>query len=205
MLIDVMVFSISLLGIHPTFPGKEVLFFGRIEGEGNNGFVATKIVYPEVQQELIFKANLEDEDELYWHTYSHQGAPRIEELKVDYNKSEFGAKKNLVDRAIERDENLDALKIDGGPLYYHEENGEDSIFKRSSLLVQAIDIYSRLRTKSYKALQKVDNVAARNALCSMSIDLKSKYSPLDPRYDDVQKEMNDGFYVFLKSILEEEI
>ena len=167
--------------------------------------MASRISFPKEQDVVLFSASFDGMKDVSWSTYASKGVPENKGLYFNF-KNEFSiAKELLMNQSMGLKEPIDVLHIDGGPLYFiNNDMGKSRIYS-SSLLVEAVDVYSRLRTKSYKALDKIDNYEARNYLFELSSKLENEIDNLNPDFDKTEKKFNEVFSIFLRAVLDEDI
>jgi hypothetical protein len=189
---------IKPLHLTPHFPSYSPVFFGQVlrgkEEDYEKGYAIFTAKYPH-QTDLV-RLSLGDREVCT--SFAPHSSPILEDLSFSF-KSRVAAEARLVHQRI--GEEVDMFFVEGHPLMIMEEEEKGYRLHNTNVLLQVLDFYSRFLRKSIKALEKVDNRAARQAVLSIAQDLK-KTEDLSERIE-LEERLQEAFTCLAIQVAEE--
>lgn len=200
-----MALVITPLHLEPTFPGYNPIFFGRSERVGQrgieSGYVAIQIEFPRKIEPLEFRID----DENSWRSSVISEAPNVTRVQYFFrSKSEMAAQKDVLRTMGDSLNGSDIFHVLGEtPLLSLDTSSKQAYIEHPPVFSQTMEMYAGILRKSAKAFEKIDNLAARDAISQLCRDTRQQANSDCEEYSRTQKLLSDAFKILIKSILEQ--
>lgn len=184
------------------FPHTEVVFFGQIIDEsGRKGISASRLYFPLKHDPIEFRFG----EEVSRVSHISSDTCNFGKVMVDFKNIGIAGQRNLINKFLEDEEKtIDTLSIEGALIYEVSQSKRGYSLRVTPALSQAVELYSILRCKNRRALERIDNQVARYTILSLQNELDS-LDPFDSKYCELSDKLDTAYRLLLKDIISESI